>query len=345
MSDKSNKECYWCNRPTLSEDDHHELETMAAINEFDKKMPRPVAEEVAYHNYMRNKHIEASAHHLLGMKAAHAASKMDEARKHGKMYESHMKAAGLNHVGPVPEEVKAKAKETTSKVYKFKGHAADVFAESHEQPSPVSKSLVDRLTDIYYAAKGILELRKGDVLSFKPRSSSTPSAPTSSTPASSSSASVTSLAPKIKESEGRKAVMDRAKTRIDAGEPEFYGKPMKTNQGGPSKYDYSHFLPSEDRFKGMSLHVEHYKDHDAKGSDKIIGIISQNGNPVASMRSDPSFSRKPKRMWITGAEQHANTMSARSLSAAVNAHHDWAGFHRASEHTKGIRDLYHDEKD
>lgn len=119
---------HWQGRPIADPEDVHDLEQRAAIHEFNDKMPRHEAEEHAYVNYVKEKRLEAAAHHLAGMKAAHGTGNMDEARKHGVMYELHLKALGLNPAGPVPPEVSAKAQRLDDKLYHFKPHAADLYA-------------------------------------------------------------------------------------------------------------------------------------------------------------------------------------------------------------------------
>jgi hypothetical protein len=86
--------------------DVHHLEREAALNQFEKGMPRTQAEELAYNTHkedLRKKSaIEAAAHHYSNMKD----SSGDIARMHAKMYEAHMKGAGLEHY-PVPKEILA----------------------------------------------------------------------------------------------------------------------------------------------------------------------------------------------------------------------------------------------
>lgn len=119
----------WLNKhPVLHEGHLHDLDTRAAINEFDRKMPRAEAEAKAHKDYMAEHHAVAAAHHLSGMKAAQAVGNMEEAKKHGAMYRLHIKALGHDPVGPVPAEVQNHyPNEDSAKVYKFKAHKADRF--------------------------------------------------------------------------------------------------------------------------------------------------------------------------------------------------------------------------
>lgn len=130
---------HWLGKPIVSEDDKPDLEQRAAINEFGHKMPRHEAEAKAHEEYVREKRMDAAAHHLAGMRAAQGSGEMQEARKHGALYEMHMQALGLDHMGPVPAEIQARIGKTDQKVYKFKAHKGDLFALD-KKPEPVTKS-------------------------------------------------------------------------------------------------------------------------------------------------------------------------------------------------------------
>lgn len=126
-SEVKKMEPLWLNRLPVLHDNHlHDLDTRAAINEFDRKMPREEAEAKAHKDYMAEHHAMAAAHHLSGMKAAQAIGNMEEAKKHGVMYGLHAKALGHDPVGPVPPEVQQHYRgDDSAKVYKFKAHKAD----------------------------------------------------------------------------------------------------------------------------------------------------------------------------------------------------------------------------
>jgi hypothetical protein len=120
----------WLNRYPVLHDNHlHDLEAAAAINEFDKKLPRAEAEKLAHANYVSDHHAAAAAHHLSGMKAAQSIGNMEEAKKHGAMYHLHVKALGHDPVGPVPPAVQHHFQHDGEhqKVYKFKAHKGDRF--------------------------------------------------------------------------------------------------------------------------------------------------------------------------------------------------------------------------
>lgn len=116
----------WLGRTILHPSHHEELEQNAAVNEFGLKMPRKEAEAAAYADYEKRQRTQAAAHHLAGMKAAHAAGDMEAARKHGMMYQLHVKALGHEPVGPTAPAIAALLQG--QKVYRFKPHKGDTFA-------------------------------------------------------------------------------------------------------------------------------------------------------------------------------------------------------------------------
>lgn len=130
----------WLGRTIADQADVPELEHRAAALEFGKKMARPAAEAAAHDDYQKDRRLRAAAHHLQGVKASQGAGQMDEARKHGIMYELHMKKLGFDPHGPVPPEVTAKLGAPDRKsLYRFKAHPSDVFA-LEEAPEPMTKA-------------------------------------------------------------------------------------------------------------------------------------------------------------------------------------------------------------
>ncbi len=130
----------WMGRPVTSKDHLQDLETEAAINEFGpSRMPRGQAEEHAYKGYVQKQHTEAAAHHLAGMRAAHASGDMESARKHSLMYGVHSKALGHDPVGPAHPSVAAHLEGNPGKV-KFKPHRGDLFAIQKPPEAPVIAS-------------------------------------------------------------------------------------------------------------------------------------------------------------------------------------------------------------
>lgn len=124
----------WQGRSILSKDHSFDLDRAAAIHEFKNKLPRHEAEEKAYGEYKKARSEDAAAHHLSGMKAAHAVGNKKDAIKHSLAYGLHMKALGHDPVGEPPDEIKAKM-EDQSGVYKFKPHESDSMIEPEEEES------------------------------------------------------------------------------------------------------------------------------------------------------------------------------------------------------------------
>ena len=118
----------WLGRYPVTDADHvNHLETMAALHEFHRKLPRHQAEELAHQEYTKERLVEAAAHHLVGIKAATSAGDSEAAKKHGVMYSFALKALGHDPVGAIPKEVEAKTKGLDSKLYRFKPHPGDAF--------------------------------------------------------------------------------------------------------------------------------------------------------------------------------------------------------------------------
>jgi hypothetical protein len=117
---------WYGNRPVLKDSHIDDLETAAAINEFEHGMPRSKAEAAAYDEYIKDHHRKACAHHLRGMRASQASGDIDASRLHGDAYHHHMAALGYDDTEEVPEDIKALVEdEGRPKHYKFKGHPAD----------------------------------------------------------------------------------------------------------------------------------------------------------------------------------------------------------------------------
>ena len=136
-----NTYAHWQGRPIADAEDVHALEQRSAIHEFNDKMPRAEAEDHAYSDYVKDRRLDAAAHHLAGMKAAHGVGDMDEARKHGVMYELHVKALGLNPHGPVPHEVSARLSSMEQGgIYRFKPHKGDIYALNDRDEADAKKS-------------------------------------------------------------------------------------------------------------------------------------------------------------------------------------------------------------
>lgn len=133
----------WLGRFPMVDPEHEkDLEQRAAIHEFGGKMPRHIAEQQAHDDYRHDQLVEAAAHHLVGLRAAHAAGATDHAVKHGAMYVMALRALGHDNTIDPPEEVHSKAKHTPAEVYRFRAHDGDAFSiRTHEgADEPLSKS-------------------------------------------------------------------------------------------------------------------------------------------------------------------------------------------------------------
>lgn len=140
----------WLGRfPILDESHQDDLEARAAIHEFKGKLPRQAAEERAHGDYMKERALDSAAHHLIGIKAAHAAGHDEAAGKHGEAYAGAMKAAGHDPFSTPPQEVLDRAKHTKNNVYSFKAHEADqLFTPEHREADTADehiKGLLDKL--------------------------------------------------------------------------------------------------------------------------------------------------------------------------------------------------------
>lgn len=132
MADENKKGPHlWLDRhPVLDPNHVHDLETRAAIHEFHNKLPRMAAEDKAFQEYVRDRHTDAAAHHLAGVKAAHAVGDMESARKHGALYNMHMEALGHDPMAAPPPDIASRLRDQPPQVYKFKPHKGDLYALS-----------------------------------------------------------------------------------------------------------------------------------------------------------------------------------------------------------------------
>lgn len=116
----------WLGRhPVLSDDDHPGLEAQAAVHQFHGGMPQKDAEERAYGDYRRSRALDAAAHHLLGMRAAHAAQDEDAAHSHHAAYSAAVTAVGGDPGAAPLQEVLDRIAEARPRVYSFKEHPSD----------------------------------------------------------------------------------------------------------------------------------------------------------------------------------------------------------------------------
>jgi hypothetical protein len=173
------KDLQWQGRAIAEKDHAHDLDREAAMHEFGNKLPRAEAEEKAYESYKKDQHARAAAHHLQGMKAAHASGNMEEARKHGILYDQHVK--GLGHessIGPVPSSISRYVSEDDKGPYKFKAHHGDRFVLDKSEDT-----MADLKKDTAYM--GAAELEKDHSLRNVVLGHSTPKAAPAVSPGSS----------------------------------------------------------------------------------------------------------------------------------------------------------------
>lgn len=118
----------WLGRfPILDAEHLDDLETRAAVHEFRHRLPRARAEEAAHADYLKERALDAAAHHLVGVKMAHAAGHDEAAAAHGNAYAAAMEHAGHDPFQAPPPAVLDRAREARQKLYSFKGHPADTF--------------------------------------------------------------------------------------------------------------------------------------------------------------------------------------------------------------------------
>lgn len=140
----------WLNRfPVLDAEHVPGLEAGAAAHEFRNGLPREQAEARAHEDYLKERALDAAAHHLVGIRAAHGAGDDHAARQHGDAYAAAMQAAGHNPFSPPPGVVLDRVKDARSKLYSFKAHPADsLFAAPAAEPDPADAriaALLERL--------------------------------------------------------------------------------------------------------------------------------------------------------------------------------------------------------
>jgi hypothetical protein len=116
----------WAGRAILKDAHKDQLETNAALLEFEHGLHRKDAEEQAYSDYRKDIHHNAAAHHLRGMRAAWATGDTEAARLHGEAYDRHLRSLGLDSLEQIPPEVKTLAEGEDRKPHlKFKAHPSD----------------------------------------------------------------------------------------------------------------------------------------------------------------------------------------------------------------------------
>lgn len=141
----------------LHPDDINDLDSRAAVHEFKSGMPREKAEAQAHKDYIRHAAIDAAAHHLLGIKAAHACGNDDAASRHGEAYAGAMSTAGLNAWEPPPVEVMDRVKASKPNIYSFKAHKADqMWAPQPVEPDDGDAHIRELLEKIKQIKKSLV---------------------------------------------------------------------------------------------------------------------------------------------------------------------------------------------
>jgi hypothetical protein len=225
----------WMGRTVLDPVHVDDLEQRAAIHEFQDKMPRSQAEDLAHATYRREHHVQGAAHHLQGMRAAQAAGQMDEATKHGAMYALHLKELGHDPHAEPPTEVRQRAENPDrDKLYRFRAHKADTFLLGKE--SHLGKGEKLNLDAI---------LAKGDVVPLNPP------APTGK-----------KFRANAEVIDAKPLFQEKRDFDLVANNPEPKAGPLmrdRTLAIGRSKnvYDYSHVLKPEAVQHGHRVEVQH----------------------------------------------------------------------------------------
>lgn len=151
----------WQGRAILHPDHGQELEARSADLEFKDRMSRDGAEAQAYREYRRRNHMAAAAHHLRGMKSAQGSGDLDEARKHGAMYEMHMGKLGEEPWREPSRELKAAMQsDDRESVHKFKAHASDQFVVDEHKATKAAEEMSKSLVELHLKAKAVELLRK-----------------------------------------------------------------------------------------------------------------------------------------------------------------------------------------
>lgn len=142
----------WLGRyPVLAADDHAGLDAAAAIHEFRHRIPQDGAEQRAHAEYLKDRALDAAAHHYVGVKAAHHSGHDAAAAMHGAAYVAACQAAGEDPYGPAPQAVVDRLRTQKPLLYHFKAHPADAMInppEAKPEGADVAKSLLDSVAEL-----------------------------------------------------------------------------------------------------------------------------------------------------------------------------------------------------
>lgn len=132
----------WQGRRIAAPEHAADLEMAAAVKQFTEHKRQPEAESAAHAAYTRSQALDAAAHHLAGIRAAHAGGWDDPAREHAEAYAAAAQQAGFDPHGEPPKEVLDRL-ASLKPLYRFKAHPADQLWERPEAQSldaPVTAS-------------------------------------------------------------------------------------------------------------------------------------------------------------------------------------------------------------
>jgi hypothetical protein len=116
----------WKGRRVAGPADADDLEIAAAMKQFKDHLPEPDAEDAAYGDYIKTRAMDSAAHHLLGVRAAHAAGWDDVARQHAAAYSAAAEKAGFDPSATPPQEILDRL-ATVPPHAAFKPHRADAL--------------------------------------------------------------------------------------------------------------------------------------------------------------------------------------------------------------------------
>lgn len=115
----------WKDNIIVDDKDKEALEYASAKNEFIRKMPRIEAEQKAYSDYKKQKHLEAASHHLSGLREAASKGDRESGEKHHALLILHRQALGENPDSEPGPNISS-GKQTKEWV-KFKNHINDIL--------------------------------------------------------------------------------------------------------------------------------------------------------------------------------------------------------------------------
>ena len=123
----------WKNRDILDPEDVDDLDMRAAVHEFHGSIPRHEAEEKAHQDYRNDKIMDSAAHHLRGIKSAHAIGDVETAKKHGAMYVLALKQLGHEDALNPPDKVRERSENPGKEFSHFKAHPGDYYSLPKEK--------------------------------------------------------------------------------------------------------------------------------------------------------------------------------------------------------------------